>query len=216
MRRCLVLLSATLVALATALTTAVFSANATLPHTQKIVVRPVHANGTPVAGYTVTNWHIQGGLDCGHGLPSPSSSAVDDNIVYCGPSAAYTMSCWKSRNHTVLCLRDPQKKHLVRVRYAGSIAPTHAPHHPSPQALTLFTGSYCTIRNGGAWPMVNGHPNWFGHYSCSHNGIYGRGDGINRSFNPWTVHVVNNTRNNTPHAIVIRRVRTAYYVGTAS
>jgi hypothetical protein len=127
------------------------------------------------------------------------------------------VSCWKSRNHTVLCLRDPQKKQLVRIRYSGPITPAaRAPRRPSPQALTLFTGSYCEIRDGGAWAMIKGHPNWFGHYSCTHNAIYGRGDGINRTFNPWTVHVVNNPNNNTPNAIAVRRVRTAYYVGTAS
>src|SRR5689334_1225626 len=145
MRRSLVLFLSTLIALATALTMAVFTADATLPHTQKIVVRPVHANGTPAAGYSVTNESIPG-LSCGGSSPS----AVDDNIVYCSPSAAYTVSCWKSRNHTVLCLRDPLKKHLVRIHYSGGIAPTHAPNRPTPQAITLFNGSYCMIRDGGA------------------------------------------------------------------
>ena len=212
MRRSLVLLVSTLVALATALTTAVFSANASLPHTQKIVVRPVHANGTPAAGFSVTNQSIPGGLSCG----GTSPSAVDDNIIYCSPSAAYTVSCWKSRNHTVLCLRDPLKKKLVRIHYSGSIAPTQAPSRPSPQALTLFSGNYCLIRDGGAWGMVKGHPLWNGNYSCVHNAIYGRGDGINRTVNPWTVHIVNNVNNNTPNAIVVRHVRTAYYVGNAA
>src|SRR5690348_17303824 len=137
MRRSLVLLLSTFVALATALTTAVFSAGASLPHTQKIVVRPVHANGTPAAGYSVTNQAITGGLSCG----GTSPRAVADTVVYCSPSAAYTVSCWKSRNHTVLCLRDPLKKHLVRIHYSGGIAPTHAPNRPTPQAITLFSGS---------------------------------------------------------------------------
>jgi hypothetical protein len=213
MRRMPVLLLSAFAA-AAALTTSVVTAGSaqaarTLPHTQRIVVRPVHANGTPVAGYTVTREQISG-FTC----RDVSNQAVDNNIDYCGFSATYTVACWKSTNHTVLCLRDPMVKKLVRIRYQGTFKPTTKVRHPSPQALRLFNGNYCTVRDGGAWPMVKHHPNWFGTYSCIHNGIYGTGrDGIDRSVNPWRVHVVTNTQRGY---YTNRRVKLAYYVGTAS
>jgi hypothetical protein len=187
------------------------SAGAALPHTQKIVVRPVHANGTPVAGYSVSHESFDGFTCSG-----PSSGAVDNNIEFCGFSATYTVACWKSSNHTVLCLRDPRAKELVRIRYQGTFHPATKLHNPSPQALALFNGNYCEIRDGGAWPMIKGHPQWNGYYGCRHNGIYGTGrDGIDRSVNPWRVHIVNDP-NGGPGSIVNRRVQLAYYVGTAS
>jgi hypothetical protein len=212
MRRILVLVVSALAATASLLASGVVSANAALPHTQHIVVRPVHSNGHPVAGYSVSHETIQNFTCSG-----PSSGAVDPNIEFCGFSATYTVACWKSTNHTVLCLRDPRVENLVRIHYQGSFTPTAAPHNPSPQALTLFSNNYCTVRDGGAWSQIHGHPQWNGEYSCHHNGIYGRGrDGIDRSVNPWRVHVVNNPNNNTPNSIVVRRVKLAYYVGTAS
>jgi hypothetical protein len=213
MRRILVLLISALAAVAAALASAAVSAQAALPHTQRVVVRPVHADGTPAAGYTVHRQNIPDGIQCW----GASDEAVDPGIDYCGATVTNTVACWKSRNHTVLCLRDPQRKTLARIKYAGNYKRTAVPTHPKPQALTLFSGNYCVVRAGGAWPEVHGHPQWQGQYSCEKNGIYGRGnDGINRSVNPWSVHVVNNPNNNTRNSIVVRRVRTAYYVGNAA
>lgn len=212
MRRLLEIAVFAIAAVLAAVVTGTSPAEASLPHTQKIVVRPVHANGTPVAGYSVSTESISG-FQCG----GPSAGAVDPNIEYCGFSSTGTVACWKSSNHTVLCLRDPMTKHLVRIRYQGAFTPVAAPKHPSPQSLALFSGNYCLVRDGGAWPSIKGHPYWYGHYSCQHNGIYGPGrDGIDRSVNPWRVHVVNNPDNNTPNAIVIRYVKLAFYVGTAA
>jgi hypothetical protein len=183
-----------------------------LPHTQRVVVRPVHANGTPVAGYTVTKEKIPG-FACTDGA---STVAVSPNIRYCGFSATYTVACWKSANHTVLCLRNPRVKSLVRIAYTGTFTPVAKPKLPSPQAIGLFNGGYCTIRDGGAWGYVQGHPNWYGTYGCRRVAVYGPGrDGIDRSVNPWRVHTVSSPTG-TPGSIVNRRVRTAYYVGTAS
>jgi hypothetical protein len=218
MRRILVLLMSALAAVAAALTSAAVSAHADgygspLPHTQRVVVRPVHADGTPAAGYSVTRETRADGIQCW----GASADAVDHGIDYCGASVTYTVACWKSRNHTVLCLRDPKRKHLVRIRYQGNYKTTPVESRPKPQALDLFSGNYCLVRDGGAWPQIHGHPQWQGQYSCDSNGIYGRGnDGINRSVNPWSVHVVNNPNNNTRNAIVVRRVQTAYYVGNAA
>lgn len=212
MRRLLEIALFALAAVLAAIVTGTTPADASLPHTQKIVVRPVHADGTPVAGYTVSRESIANFTCAGS-----SAAAVDNNIEFCGYSATYTVSCWKSSHHTVLCLRDPMRKQLARIRYQGTFSPSKPPRHPSPQAITLFTGNYCTVRDGGAWSTIKGHPNWYGDYGCHRNAVYGPGrDGIDRSVNPWRVHVVNNPNNTTPNSIVVRRVKLAFYVGTAA
>lgn len=179
------------------------------PHTKRVVVRPVRANGHAVHGYTVKRESFDG-FTCDEGA---SPVAVDANIRFCGPSASYTVACWKSTHHTVLCLRNPRAKQLARIRYTGTFTHVAAPKHPSPQALRLFNGNYCLVRDGGAWGEVKGHPKWFGDYSCKHGiDVYGRGrDGIVRSVNPWRVHTVRDLGGN----YVNRRVKIAYYVGTA-
>lgn len=180
-------------------------------HTHTVVVRPVHRDGTPVAGWTVTKQKIPD-FTCSGASPV----AVNRGIHFCGPSATYTVACWKSARHTVLCLRNPRRKHLVRIRYTGTLHRVSAPKHPSPQAFTLFGGGYCMIRDGGAWGQVNGHPNWYGDDSCNNGAsVYGPGrDGINRSRQPWSVHLVRFH----PHSqtIRVRHIETAYYAGTAS
>ncbi|HET6878213.1 MAG TPA: hypothetical protein VFH38_11840 [Jatrophihabitans sp.] len=182
---------------------------AQLHRTAKIVVRPVYDNGTPVAGWKVVKQKIPG-FTCDSG---PSYVAVDPNIRYCGFSATYTVACWKSTHHTVLCMRDPRVHKLARIRYTGSFGNVKAPAHPSPQALGLFGKGYCLVRDGGAWGSVKGHPRWNGTYSCGRGSLYGPGrDGIDRSVNPWRVHLVLNLNRPT---IRERRVATAYYAGTA-
>lgn len=157
--------------------------------TQHIVVRPVDASGHPVSGYSVTTESIPG-FSCDEGT---SPVALDANIRFCGFSATYTVACWKSTNHTALCLRDPRVKKLVRIHYTGSFDPIAAPAHRTPQALTLRDGSYCLIRDGGAWSPSTNHPNWVGFYACTHNqDVYGppTGDGIDRTHALWTVHTI--------------------------
>jgi hypothetical protein len=177
------------------------------------IVRPVHRDGTPVAGYTVKREHISG-FSCHDG---PSPVAVDDNIRLCSPDAAYTVACWKSHNHTVLCLRNPRSKVLARIRYQGRFRPVRSLDKPSPQALSLVHGGYCEIRDGGAWGAVKGHPRWEGDYSCRAGyDVYGRGrDGINRAHEPWRVHTVRFHKNGA-QTVRTRQVHRAYYVGTAS
>src|SRR3954469_4948617 len=180
--------------------------------TQRVVVRPVHANGTPVHGYTVTREDEGSGFLC----RNASWSAVDPNIYFCGWSASNTVSCWKSTNHTVLCLRDPRVKQLVRIRYDGTITHVAARRRPSPQELLLGIGNKCLIRIGGAWASPPAQPTWVGWYFCwGHFGdVYGPrgGDGINRSHSQWTVYTTDPIRTRT---ITTRRVAIAYYVGTA-
>ena len=143
----------------------------------------MHSNGTPVAGYTVSHESIPDFTCSGN-----SAGAVDPDIEWCGFSSTGTVACWKSSNHTVLCLHDPMRKHLVRIRYQGAFSAVAAPHHPSPQSLVLHSGNYCLVRDGGAWSDIVGHPSWYCTYGCRHDAIYGgSGDGINRSVNPWRV-----------------------------
>jgi hypothetical protein len=215
MRKLLALVSLT-AALCAALALCVVPATGSPAHGRQTVgriVHPVHRDGTPVAGYTVHKQQIPD-FHCNEGA---SPVAVDDNIRMCGPSATYTVACWKSARHTVLCLRNPRKKVLVRIRYVGKFRHARALDKPSPQALALFNGVYCTILIGGAFPAVKGHPKWRADYSCLNGSyVYGRGrDGIDRSAEPWRVHLVHFHKNGG-QTIRTRQVRLAYYAGTAN
>jgi hypothetical protein len=184
-------------------------AEASASHTHRVVVRPVDRAGRPVSGWTV---HRQRHLtvSCSEGS---AASAVDDGIAFCGPSAAFAPACWKSVHHTVLCLRDAHRKKLVRLRYTGSFQAGTAPADPDPLDLTLRSGRPCQGRVGGAWAPLPSHPHWAGFFSCTTGDVYGpvSGDGVNRGRPVWTVHL---WKRGTPHRVVVRRVRTAYFVGT--
>jgi hypothetical protein len=212
MRTSLSLLAATAIGAALVAGTAATSIAAPARHTHAVVVRPVHRDGKPVAGWTVTKQKIQD-FRCDEGA---SPVAVDPGIRFCGFSATYTVACWKSTHHTALCLRNPRKQVLARIRYDGRFGPVSAPKHATPQAFALFGGGYCEIRDGGAWGEVKGHPNWSGDDSCTNGAaVYGPGrDGINRSHQPWSVHLVR--FHNNSQSIHVRQLRTVYYAGTAS
>lgn len=179
----------------------------TLDHTIRKVVRPVDATGHAVAGYTVSR--DAGSVTCA----APATTGVDRGIDICFPTAYYVPSCWRSRNRTVLCLRDVSKKQLVRIGYTGTYPVKPAPRVPSPQAMTLANGATCMIRVGGAWGVVPSHPDWVGFYSCSNGSIYGPadGDGVDRSQPVWRVHIFGKDG-----TVVTRRVARATYAGTAS
>lgn len=203
MRRLIVLLAA----LALGSFVAPAPATAAPASTIVVVVRPVTTHGNPVAGWHV---HRQSGVVA---CDTASRSAVDDGISRCGPSADYLPSCWRSHHHTVLCLRDPTQRQLVRIHYIGRYPHVVAPHRHSPQALVLGTGQTCLIRVGGAWGIIKSHPHWFGFYSCENGTLWGppRGDGIGRRHHPWWVHLVR-----THQPVAVRKVAVAYLVGTAS
>jgi hypothetical protein len=189
----------------------------TLPHTKKIVVRPVHSDGHPVRGYTVVRENHGSDFTCT--FHSPVS--VDSGVAWCGASADATIACWKSQHHTVLCLRDPRVHKLVRIHYSGTFRAGHRVKHPEPEALDLRRRGHCDVRIGGAWGTVATHPNWVGYYSCSHGAaVYGPqrlSGGIDRSVNPWRVHLLSYRGGTGASDQVIRtdRVAVAYYVGTA-
>ncbi|HWU23209.1 MAG TPA: hypothetical protein VN088_16845 [Nocardioides sp.] len=183
------------------------SATRALDHTARHVVRPVTTAGRPVTGYTV---HRESGSTSCWGQATTSVSAKVDT---CYPTAYYFPSCWKSTDHTALCLRYVSDTELVRVRYSGTFAAKPAVRHPSPQRLTLLNGATCDIRIGGAWGVVPGHPSWVGFYSCTNGPVYGppSGDGVDRSHPVWRIHLVRGDG-----SVVTRRVAKATYVGTAS
>ena len=174
---------------------------------RETVVRPVTADGQPAPG-----WRVHRERDGAATCSDPAVAAVDDDIVGCYPSALYLPSCWRSRHHTVLCLRDATEKRLVRVRYRGTFPAAAAPARPSPQALELTGGESCRIRVGGAWGTVPSHPRWVGFYSCDDGSVYGppRGDGIRRTDSGWRVRLVD-----ADGAVTRRAVRADVLVGTA-
>lgn len=192
---------------ATAATSQATSRVARATRTHHSVVRPVDAAGDPASGWSVKRKH---GVRATCGDPAPA--AVDDGISECFPSAAYLPACWRSHRHTVLCLQDPRDERLVRVRYDGAFGSPTAPKRPSPQALNLWHGQTCNLRVGGAWGVLPSHPTWVGFYSCSNGLVYGppSGDGVIRRHPVWRVHV---WKSQTKDTVVVRRVRTAFFVG---
>ncbi|GAB2989924.1 hypothetical protein [Nocardioides montaniterrae] len=191
-------------------TTSTTSTTTTLTATKKVVVRPVGATGRARVGWPVHR-EGDGSLSC----DDQSPYSVSDHVDICYPTAAYAPSCWRSFDHTVLCLRDVEVKQLVRFRYAGTFAgdPALLRAKRSPQGLRLADGERCTVRVGGAWGYYPSHPTWVGFYSCDGGSIYGpdSGDGISRTNPVWTVHVIRNDG-----SVVVRKVTRATYVGTAS
>lgn len=190
--------------------TSAATAASTAGSTKVVTVRPVDAAGRPAAGYTVKRERLGAGITCWGASPS----AVESGIAICGPSAAYLPACWKSRNHTVLCLRDARSTQLVRVRYEGRFRTRGLQEVASPINLDL-PKQQCGIRVGGAWSYPPSHPRWVGYYFCQRGGIYGPSDGnggIDRSSDTWTVRFWNESGPRVPQ----RRVETAYVVGTAA
>lgn len=179
----------------------------TLDHTSRHVVRPVTSTGHAATGYTVHR--ASGSTSCS----SQATTSVSARVDTCYPTAYYLPSCWKSADHTALCLRYVSDTRLVRIRYTGTFLAKPAVRHPSPQRLTLLGGATCDIRIGGAWGVPPGHPTWLGWYSCTNGSVYGPpdGDGVDRSQPVWRVHIMR-----SDGTMVTRRVAKATYVGTAS
>jgi hypothetical protein len=213
-----------LVALATAAAAAVTGAAAltapagaagTAAPTVKVVVRPVTSAGHVRAGFTVSG-EPSGLVDCR--FPSASPGAVSKNIEYCSPSAEYAVACWKAAApHRVLCMRNPRSRHVVRIPRLGRFAPVARPTGAAtaPLLIRLGDGDVCSIRDGGAWGALPGHPNLVGAYSCRKDGAVWAGpnaahQGVNESHPTWTVR----TAPFGSHTLVTRRVVKAWFVGT--
>jgi hypothetical protein len=192
------------------------TATTTSSPTVRVVVRPVNALGRAQAGFSVTN-EASGSVDCSFADPSPG--AVNRNIEWCSPSAEYAIACWKSATPArVLCMRNPRVAHLVKIPRIGVFANTlPAPlSQRAPLVMNLRDGDHCSIRDGGAGPARQGHPNWAASYYCVHDGVVWKTPtashyGINESSTSWTVITGNETG-----PLVTRHVAKAWFVGTHS
>lgn len=166
------------------------------------------------AGYQLVQ-HVDETLDCQNVVGS--QVAVDNGIAACTPLADYVVACWAGPTvNTTLCFRNPFGKEVDLFTKNGSGPVGHPFATPSPFALVLSNGWRCTIRGGGAWGPLQGHPNWYGTYGCDNDkyALWGSGqsDGINRSGAVWTVPL---SAFDGMGATQTVSIRTAYFVGDA-
>ena len=196
----------------TAVSTPHTSRTSSPPHTTTVVLRPVTAAGYPAPGFTAV-LEPSGQVTCGPST-DPSPSAVDSDILSCSPDAEYAVACWPSHSAGyVLCLRDPWSTKLAQIAAVGT-PKVAAPAKPQPLGMMLSNGTRCTIRDGGAWNGLAGHPGWYGTYPCgSDQAVWGQGSasGIDSAHQQWTVSTAP-LGGNGP--LVVRTVTTAYFVGT--
>ncbi|TFD27917.1 hypothetical protein [Cryobacterium cryoconiti] len=192
------------------------TATPSAPATERVVVRPVTAGGLPAAGFTATD-DTTVTLDCGTTAldARPSPVAVDDNILICSPSSAFTVACWPGPTPGfAACYRDPWSTEVVRLPTTAELPASVAFAEARPLGLLLGDGERCLIRSGGVWNDLDQHPGWYGTYSCSDDRALwaGSGDGIDRTAPRWTVNIapISGTE-----PVRTQEVVTAYYVGTA-
>lgn len=186
---------------------------ASLRPTTRTVVRPVTASGHAVNGWRVVK--ESGGVDCS--FPQASPAAVDPDILFCSPDAAYAVACWRSATpHHVLCLRDARTHKLAKLPVLGKIAHTTPYRIRGPLDLRLRNGLTCTLRAGGAGATLHQHPQWAVYYYCTHNQaiwapMNAKNWGINRFHPVWTAHV---GRADGTGKVAVRRVARVWLVGT--
>lgn len=194
------------------------SAAASLPaSTQLIVVRPVTSTGHIASGFTLQG-EPKGAVDCSSKSPSPG--AIDKNIELCSPSSEYAIACWNAAlAHHVLCMRQLRTKNVVRIPRTGAFAntPIAPPSLRAPLTIKLADGDICTIRDGGAWSQLPGHPHLFGTYGCLHAGavwasLTQQHFGIDMSHPLWTVR----TAHFGGSVLTTHHVVKAWFVGTKS
>ena len=209
------LLAGLVVAAAPAASAATGSSRQRAPATARSVVRPVNVRGRAARGFAVRTVH-RGYVICSDG--QQSLVAVDGNIAQCFPNSMYPAACWKAaRPHRVLCFDNARNTWVRSIRLRGRFAPSRPLRRPIPLKIRLGTGTYCSIRIGGAGPQLRGHPRFYVAYYCTRGmaiwaRIPGHPRGINRTRRAWTVHVAPSSGRN-PH-LRRRRVARAWFVGT--
>ncbi|MBF4163333.1 hypothetical protein [Nocardioides acrostichi] len=186
---------------------------ASVASTQHVLVKPVDSAGNPADGYTVRKIDDfkNTKVDC-YGY----AKGVGHDVVSCYPTALYLHSCFPSRHHTVLCLRDARSTSLVRAKYS-EIKRQGTAHGRPVVDLDLAAKKgvqTCSIRFGGAWGQLPTHPNWVGFYSCERGSVYGPpdGNGIDESGDPWTVKL---WKSGTDHTVQTKDVAVAYTIAHA-
>lgn len=188
------------------------------PATVKVFVAPVTASGVAASGFTVKS-EPGDVVTCSPAYPSPVS--ISPNVEECSPSAAYAVACWKSATaHQALCLLDPRKQRLTAAKLTGKFGATKAisKRELSPFVIVLTDGTYCSIRDGGAWGSLKSHPTYYGSYSCSKHGVVWSPSnaahyGVDESAASWTVRTGNAGGGGS---LTTRHVAKAYFVATAS
>jgi hypothetical protein len=175
--------------------------------TRIVVVRPVTAQGTPAAGYSVSAERVEAVEKC-HASPYMRESGVYE----CSPSAANAVACMKSTHGTLLCLSSIAKHMLYRVRPTDALPAVTAPADPLPLGVSLTSRARCTAYYNGTNPTVG---RLFAEYECSHQvGIFTANfqHPFDVSTAQWTAHLFNADGSGAE-----RRgyVHIAYYVGTA-
>lgn len=219
-RRTLAVLTAVAGCLTSALAVAPSSAApaAAAPVTVRVFVAPATASGHPAPGFTVKA-DPQGIVYC---APAEASQvAVSSNVETCSPSAAYAVACWRSATpKRVLCLQDPRRKQLRELTLSGKFAATSpiSKRRLAPFGIVLSDGTYCTIRDGGAWGQRKSQPNFFGSYSCTKHGVVWSPPnaahfGVDESKPSWTVKTGNGAGTGP---LTTRHVVRAYFVATAT
>lgn len=186
--------------------------------TVQLVVRPVTAQGEPADGYQVVVEEAPDGFRC----TGSSPVAVTAGVATCGRPDDDTIACWKSSDHTVLCLRDPRSHRLSRIPYVGSFPATPVTATPEPMALDLHFYGSCSLRTGGSTTRLAAHPSWSATYACTSpkhgpGYLYGPGGssvGLDRSVAWWRAQWTN-LKKSSPK-LDNDRVNTAYRVGTAA
>ncbi len=180
--------------------------------TQRIVLRPVTARGSVAPGYVVSK-HLDESVTCSS--TQPSRAAIDNDIDECSPTAANAGACWAGPTpNTALCLRDPFATRVDLLRTTSAVPPARASKVPSPAGLVLTDGTRCTLRLGGAWAELDGHPNLYGTYACGSRAVWGpaNSDGINRTGTQWTAQLAPMSGHGSLQTVTIAR---ADFVGTA-
>lgn len=176
--------------------------------TQRIVVRPVDANGNITSGFTIDDRGISDNtIYCGD---ESALSAVDNGVFYCSPNAAAAHSCWPSPNPMqVLCLMDPFESTLTPMALDQPLGSAAAPGDPTPLGLVLEDGTSCTLRHGGAW---GSRGDLYPVYGCDREDLIwtDSSDPIDKSNNDWQV-LVGAYEGPLRNA----KVTKAYYVGNA-
>ena len=181
--------------------------------TAVFVTRPVTLAGRIAPGYRVKS--EGGSIDCLDASESPV--AVDRDVLFCSPDAAYAIACylWRAHQKFAVCLRDARSHTLVSIRHNGAMPQTLPLTHPTPLNLTLTTGTRCNLRAGGTSATLHNHPNWNLYYYCNSNqAIWGPNPyGVNTSHGVWTVRTANA---NGTGAVTTRQVAKAWFMGLHS
>jgi len=185
------------------------------PATRRVVLRPVTASGMPASDFTVAR-HPSELLSCGSPA-EPSEAAVDPGIAHCFPAVEDALACWPaSQPRQALCFRDPWQHKLDEIPTDGPLGRVPVVDTPSPLGLELADGSHCSLRSGGVWAPLDGHPELSGSYSCQHDeAVWAAAGktGIDSSAPAWTVQVAAAAGHGPLRTV---DVTAAYFVGTAS